>query len=77
VDETQSIVLADGAVPIDVYATVALVPGSAIVPAGLFTFTGWFYVSSTSGTTTTAKYELLTVTEAGVQTSHGDRKSVV
>ena len=50
-DESQSIVLADGDVPLDCYCTPALVPGATVIPAGLWEFHAYAYVSSTSGTT--------------------------
>ena len=68
VDEAQSVVLADGAVPLDAYTTVSGVPGALEIPAGIWEFHAWGWVSSTSATTTTLKFEVSKVTAAGVAT---------
>jgi hypothetical protein len=68
VDEAQSVVLADGAVPLDAYTTSAGVPGALEIPTGIWEFHAWGWVSSTSGTTTTLKFEVSKVTDTGVAT---------
>jgi hypothetical protein len=68
VDEAQSVVLADGAVPLDAYTTSSGVPGALEIPVGIWEFHAWGWVSSTAGTTTTLKFEVSKVTDAGVAT---------
>ena len=58
--------MADGGVAIDNYVTVSGFPGTLAIPAGNWTFNGWFYVSS--GTTCTIKYEVCKLAISGVST---------
>lgn len=65
-DESQSIVLADGDVTIDSYTTVAGYPGTLAIPAGIWNFHAWSWVSA--GTTITIKFRVLQVSAAGIET---------
>jgi hypothetical protein len=70
VDEAQSVVAADGAVPLDAYTTVSGVPGALEIPIGIWEFHAWGWVSGTTGpaTVTTLKFEVSKVTALGVAT---------
>jgi hypothetical protein len=68
VDETVTVQSGDtGGVPVDSYATVALVPGQVSIPGGTWTFHSWFYVNNAGGNNT-FKYQVSKVTNAGVET---------
>ena len=66
-DESRAIVLADGDVCTSSFATELTVPGALVIPAGTWLFHAWAWVSSTLGTTTTLKFEVLKVTAAGLE----------
>ena len=76
-DESIALVAADGSVCIDNYCTVTGVPGVAAIPAGLWTMSGVFWVSSTSSTVVTAKFAVRSVTTAGVITEHGTSSTAI
>lgn len=69
IDESVSAVLADGDVTVDSYLTPAGYPNANTIPAGTWLFRGWGYVSSTSGgSVTTIKWQVVKVSATGVQT---------
>jgi len=59
---------ADGDVSIGNFATVALVPGASEIPAGIWNFTGYFWVDNAGGTNT-IKYVIRKCTEATGETT--------
>ena len=61
IDESQSLVLADGDVALDTYLTPPRLPGLLLVEAGLWDFHAWAYVDSITATTTTMKFRLVKV----------------
>jgi hypothetical protein len=65
-DEAQSIVLADGDVTLDAYITALNFPAALAIPAGVWEFHAWAWVSS--GSTTTMKFRVAKVDTAGVAT---------
>jgi collagen type VII alpha len=68
VQVNESVVAQSGdilGVPVDSYATVAMVPGQTTIPGGLWTFRSWFYVNNNGGNNT-FKYLVSKVTDAGV-----------
>ena len=68
VDESVSVISTDtNGATIDTYATMAGLPAITVIPAGLIEFHSWFYVSSSAGLTT-AHYEMLKRSAAGVET---------
>ncbi len=68
-DESQSIVLADGAdgVTLDTYLTPSGYPGALAIPAGEWRFHGWFYVSA--GATCAVKFRVIKVSATGAETT--------
>ncbi len=66
VDEAQSVVLADGLLALDAYTTSAGVPGALEIPTGIWEFHAWGWVSA--GATTSLRFEVSKVTDAGVAT---------
>ena len=59
-EQTESIIISNAdpnGTPFDNYITIPMVPGSLSIPAGLWTFNGWFYKAGAPGTCT-AKFEV-------------------
>lgn len=67
-DEAQSIVLADGDVTLDSYCTAVNFPAALAIPAGVWEFHAWAWVSSVTGTTVTMKFRVSKLSAAGVVT---------